>query len=134
MTRPWRLLDRDGPFPQHTIGNRVVRPANDPWIKRYIFPNSYIPERSLVAAELEPQFVVEDWHDFGLDYDRTLMAWLDNFDRAWPALDGIYGERFRRMWRYWLSVSAASFRVRDLHLWQVLLSPNGVLGGLVEVR
>jgi len=38
------------------------------------------------------------------------------------------------MWRYWLAVSAASFRVRDLHLWQVLLSRDGVPGGLAEIR
>ena len=87
-----------------------------------------------MAKALEPRFVVEDWHDFGPDYDRTLMAWWANFERAWPSLVGRYGERFGRMWRYWLAVSAASFRSRDLHLWQVLLSPNGVVGGLAEQR
>jgi len=129
-----RLLARDGLFLLHTIGNRMVRACNDPWIERYIFPNSYIPARSEIAVALEPHFVVEDWHDFGPDYDRTLMAWLDRFDGHWPELAARYDERFRRMWRYWLAVSAASFRVRDLHLWQVLLSRDGVPGGLAEIR
>ena len=128
------LLLPDGLFLMHTIGHRTPRPGNDPWIEKYIFPNSYIPAQSEVAKALEPRFVVEDWHDFGPDYDRTLMAWWANFERAWPSLVGRYGERFGRMWRYWLTVSAASFRSRDLHLWQVLLSPNGVVGGLAEQR
>ncbi len=128
------LLVPDGLFLLHTIGNRIPRPANDPWIEKYIFPNSYVPARSQLAAALEPCFVVEDWHSFGPDYDRTLMARLGNFDAAWPRLAPHYGERFWRMWRYWLAVSAASFRVRDLDLWQVLLSPHGVPGGVPAVR
>jgi cyclopropane-fatty-acyl-phospholipid synthase len=129
-----RLLAPDGLFLLHSIGHRYARPGNDPWIEKYIFPNSYIPSRSQVARAAETQFVVEDWHDFGPDYDRTLMAWWSNFERAWPSLQERYGERFGRMWRYWLAVSAASFRARDLHLWQVLLSPDGVVGGLAEQR
>lgn len=129
-----RLLAPDGLFLLHTIGARCPRASNDPWIERYIFPNSYVPSRAQLAAAFETRCVVEDWHAFGPDYDRTLMAWLANFERAWPALAARYGERFGRMWRYWLSASAASFRARELDLWQVLLSPNGVPGGLSEQR
>ena len=29
----------------------------------------------------EGLFVMEDWHNFGADYDKTLMAWHDNFNQ-----------------------------------------------------
>jgi cyclopropane-fatty-acyl-phospholipid synthase len=112
----------------HCIGsNSDSHP--DPWIEKYIFPNSMIPAMSQVATALEGQFVVEDWHNFGADYDRTLSAWSSNFDAAWPVLSRNYDERFRRMWHYYLSASAAVFRSRRDQLWQITLSPRGVPGG-----
>ena len=72
---------------------------------------------------------MEDWHNFGVDYDRTLRAWLDNFTAAWPELASAYDERFRRMWIYYLAVSAAAFRSRRNQLWQLVLSPHGVPSG-----
>ena len=72
---------------------------------------------------------MEDWHNFGEDYDKTLMAWYSRFEAAWPALKDRYGERFYRMWRYYLLCCAATFRARDNQLWQVVLSPGGQTGG-----
>ena len=77
----------------------------------------------------EGRFVVEDLHNFGADYDRTLMAWHANFERHWPQLEGHYDQRFRRMWRYYLLTCAGAFRARDNQLWQLVLSPRGVNGG-----
>lgn len=76
---------------------------------------------------------MEDWHNFGADYDRTLMAWWANFDRAWPALEAKYGPRFYRMWKFYLQTFAAMFRSRNINLWQVVLSPRGVKGGYRRV-
>lgn len=129
-----RLLNDDGLFLLHTIGVNISRRANNPWVERYIFPNSMLPSMAQIAVELERLFVVEDWHGFGADYDRTLLCWYHRFRAAWPALARYYGERFRRMWEFWLLCSAATFRARRAELWQVLLSPNGVPGGLAEVR
>jgi cyclopropane-fatty-acyl-phospholipid synthase len=78
--------------------------------------------------------VIEDWHGLGADYDRTLQAWRDNIESAWARLPARYDERFRRMWRYFLAASMASFRTRRIQLWQVLLSPDGVPGGIVVPR
>jgi cyclopropane-fatty-acyl-phospholipid synthase len=129
-----RCLREDGPdggglFLLHCIGSNGMRGRPDPWIEKYIFPNSMIPAMSQVATALEGLFVVEDWHNFGTDYDRTLTAWRANFDAAWPALQHRYDERFRRMWHYYLAVSAAVFRSRRDQLWQLTLSPRGVPGG-----
>jgi cyclopropane-fatty-acyl-phospholipid synthase len=122
-----------GLFLLHSIGsNRSVR-HTDPWIGRYIFPNSMLPSAAQIARSLEGQFVIEDWHGFGADYDRTLHAWRDNIDAAWSQLPD-YDERFRRMWRYYLSASMAVFRTRRAQLWQLVLSPRGVPGGYVAPR
>jgi cyclopropane-fatty-acyl-phospholipid synthase len=93
-----------------------------------------LPSMAQIAAASEQHFVVEDWHSFGPHYDRTLLNWHQRFVDAWPALAARYGERFRRMWEFWLLSSAAAFRARRTQLWQVLLSTNGVASGLQEIR
>ena len=123
------LLNDDGLFVLHTIGNNHSTTHGDPWTEKYIFPNGILPSIAQIGAAIEGQFVMEDWHNFGADYDRTLMAWWANFDAAWPTLRDKYGERFYRMWRFYLQTFAAMFRVRNINLWQVVLSPRGVAGG-----
>ncbi|TAL74575.1 MAG: cyclopropane fatty acyl phospholipid synthase [Rhodanobacter sp.] len=124
-----RCLKPEGLSLLHCIGSNSAPAQTDPWIEKYIFPNSMIPAASQVTAALEDLFVVEDWHNFGADYDRTLTAWQTNFDTAWPQLSVHYDERFRRMWHYYLAASAAVFRSRRDQLWQLVLSPHGVPGG-----
>lgn len=128
------LLADDGLFLLHTIGNNLSHRVNDPWVERYVFPNSLLPSMAHIAPAIEDCFVIEDWHSFGYDYDRTLLAWHERFREHWPELAPHYGERFRRMWELWLLSSAASFRARRLQLWQLLLSPRGVVGGMPEIR
>ena len=124
-----RCLADDGLALLHCIGSNVSSNHTDPWIAKYIFPNSMLPSAEQIAHAREGLFVIEDWHNFGADYDKTLMAWRANFERAWPTLKDKYGERFYRMWRFYLSGSAAVFRARHDQLWQLVLSPNGVPGG-----
>lgn len=117
-----RLLDDDGLFLLHTIGDFSGLPVTDPWIAKYIFPNGFIPSAAQLTRAIEGRFIIEDWHNFGADYDPTLMAWWQNFDRAWPRLAARYGTRFYRMWKYYLLCSAAFFRSRQGQLWQLVLS------------
>jgi cyclopropane-fatty-acyl-phospholipid synthase len=124
-----RCLRKDGLVLLHTIGSNGAPGRPDPWIDKYIFPNSVIPSMSQVAGALEELFIVEDWHNFGADYDRTLMAWRANVEAAWPKLASRYDERFRRMWNFYLGCSAGVFRSRRDQLWQLTLSPHGRPGG-----
>lgn len=124
-----RCLRSDGLFLLHTIGNNSPSAHTDPWIDRYIFPNGDLPALRQIARAVEHLFVIEDLHNFGADYDRTLMAWHARFEAAWPHFADRYGERFHRMWSYYLRVCAGAFRARDLQLWQIVLSPDGVPGG-----
>jgi cyclopropane-fatty-acyl-phospholipid synthase len=127
-------LKRDGLFLLHSIGSLVSSRYGDGWVGRYIFPNSLLPSAAQITSASESLFVLEDWHNFGPDYDATLLAWYRNFERAWPRLAERYGEPFHRMWRYYLLTAAGGFRARRHQLWQVVLSPHGVAGGYRAAR
>lgn len=129
----YRTLRDKGLFLLHTIGSNVSATSIDPWVDRYIFPNGVIPSIAYLGRAMEPLWTMEDWHNFGPDYDKTLMAWWSNFARAWPRLRDRYGERFYRMWRYYLMSSAGAFRARRLQLWQVVLSKSDI-GSYTPVR
>lgn len=128
MHKVYELLPLGGRFLLHTIGRNTSGISTDPWINRYIFPHGMVPSIRQLGQAIEHLFVMEDWHSFGRDYDRTLMAWQANFESAWDSLCDRYDERFFRMWRYYLSCCAGSFRARQNQLWQILL----VKGGLEE--
>ncbi len=123
-----RSLQDDGLFLLHTIGKNRSGTGIDPWIDKYIFPNGTLPS-ALELSKATEGFVLEDWHNFGADYDRTLMAWHARFEAAWPQLQHRYDTRFYRMWRYYLLSCAGTFRARDNQLWQLVLSPRGEPGG-----
>jgi cyclopropane-fatty-acyl-phospholipid synthase len=129
-----RLLSNDGLFLLHTIGRNASVRSNDPWIEKYIFPNSMLPSIKQIGISMENLFVMEDWHNFSTDYDKTLMAWFENFDLNWEKLKSKYSDRFYRMWKYYLLVCAGSFRARHFQLWQIVFSKNGVLGGYTSIR
>jgi cyclopropane-fatty-acyl-phospholipid synthase len=127
-----RALRDDGLVLLHTIGYRVTTRRTDPWMDAHIFPHGRLPSPRDLASAFEPGFLLEDWHNFGPDYDTTLMAWHRNVEQAWPRLEGLIGERcggpeeahaFRRFWRYYLLCCAGFFRARQGQLWQLVLSP-----------
>jgi cyclopropane-fatty-acyl-phospholipid synthase len=124
-----RNLAEDGLFLLHTIGTLRSKRTLNHWMARYIFPNGVVPSGSQILRAAERLLVLEDWHNFGADYDKTLMAWHGNFESAWPALRERYGESFRRMWRYYLLTCAGAFRSRQSQLWQLVFSKHGVAGG-----
>lgn len=123
-----RSLKDDGLFLLHTIGGLESNLTPDPWIHKYIFPNGQIPSLAEVSSSCEKLFVVEDLHNFGAYYDKTLMAWFNNFNAGWGELKSNYNERFYRMWKFYLQACAGAFRARDLQLWQFVLSKHGVQG------
>lgn len=117
-----RCLADTGKLFLASIGSNRSSANTDPWIERYIFPNSHLPSISQIGIAVEERFVVEEWQNWASDYDRTLMAWFQNFEASWEKIKANYNERFYRMWKFYLLVSAASFRSRRLQVWQILLS------------
>ncbi|WP_290663523.1 cyclopropane fatty acyl phospholipid synthase [Ignavibacterium sp.] len=130
-----KCLNEDGLFLLHTIGEVRSVKNTDAWTHKYIFPNGMLPSIAQLSKAAEGLFVIEDLHNFGADYDKTLLAWYDNFNTNWYKIKEKYGERFYRMWKYFLLSSAGAFRARNKNqLWQIVLSKNGVPGGYISVR
>lgn len=129
-----RCLKENGLFLLHTIGSDYSTSIGDPWIEKHVFPNGMLPSIAQIGRPIEGLFVMEDWHNFSAYYDKTLMAWFENFDRAWPTLREKYGDRFYRIWKYYLLACAGGFRARYIQLWQIVLSPKGVSGGYRSIR
>ncbi|WP_333499820.1 cyclopropane fatty acyl phospholipid synthase [Kluyvera sp. CHPC 1.2972] len=128
-----RCLKPNGLFLLHTIGSNQTGLSVDPWINKYIFPNGCLPSIRQIASVSESRLIMEDWHNFGSDYDKTLMAWHQRFNQAWSGLSSNYTPRFRRMFNYYLCACAGAFRARDIELWQVLFS-RGAEGGMYVYR
>ena len=129
-----RCLKNDGLLLLHTIGQNFSNKSGDPWILKYIFPNSMLPSIKQIGRASEKLFIMEDWHNFGADYDLTLMAWHANFEKNWDKIKDSYDEKFHRMWRYYLLSFAGAFRARNLQLWQIVFSKKGVPGGYKSIR
>lgn len=120
-----RCLNDNGVALIHTIGSNKSITTGEPWTDKYIFPNGVLPSIAQLGAAMEGMFVMEDWHNFGPYYDNTLLAWYANFENAWPNLEGKYGDRFFRMWKYYLLSSAGGFRARSQQLWQIVFTRFG---------
>lgn len=120
-----RCLPADGLAVLHTIGGNRSSTGPDPWLGKYIFPNSMLPSAQQITGAAEKKLLLEDWQNFGPDYDRTLQEWYANFTTAWPRFAARYGDRFFRMWSYYLLSCQAVFRARRAQLWQIVLSPGG---------
>lgn len=133
LEKAYVSLKEGGLFLLHTIGRNNSSAASDAWINRYIFPNGQLPSAAHIMSAAEGLFTLEDWHNFGAYYDKTLMAWHRKFEEVWPRFRETFGERFCRMWRYYLLSCAGAFRARELQLWQIVLSKHPSTG-YVPVR
>lgn len=126
-------LKPQGIFLLHTIGSNESSNNVDPWINKYIFPNGCLPSILQISNASESKFVLEDLHNFGTDYDKTLMAWHQRFELFWPEIEEKYSERFYRMFSYYLKSCAGAFRSRNIQLWQFVFT-RGIDGGLRVTR
>jgi cyclopropane-fatty-acyl-phospholipid synthase len=129
-----RCLNNNGLLLLHTIGSKKSCKSTDAWIDKYIFPGGMLPSLAQITKSIEGLMMIEDVHNFGADYDKTLMAWFENFDKHWCKLKDQYDERFYRMWKYYLLSCAGSFRCRQNQLWQIVMSKKGIVGGYKSIR
>ncbi len=120
-----RCLAEGGVGLVHTIAGNRSKTHMSGWYDKYIFPNAVLPSLAQLSAVTEDRFVIEDVHNIGAHYDKTLMAWFENFEAAWPQLRDKYGDRFYRMWRYYLLQSAGGFRGRYMQLYQLVFTRFG---------
>jgi cyclopropane-fatty-acyl-phospholipid synthase len=133
-----RCLTDDGLCLLHFFAGQHAMPSVHDgdmlWINKYIFPGGVVPSITQVAKSIEGLFILEDLHNFGSDYDPTLMAWFANFDRNWASIQDKYSPRLYRLWKYYLLSCAGIFRARKFQLLHWVLSKNGIPGGYRSVR
>jgi cyclopropane-fatty-acyl-phospholipid synthase len=120
-------LKEGGIFLLHTIGSNVSEVNFDPWINRYIFPNGVLPSIAQIGRAAEGLFVIEDIHNLGPHYEKTLLSWNDRFQKAWTGLAGRYDRIFKRMWEYYLLSCAGAFRARYIQVWQIVMTGEGAV-------
>jgi len=119
------VLAEDGLFVLQTIGDNLSSVRCEPWLDKYIFPNGVAPSVQQIGKAMEGLFVMEDWHNFGPDYYRTLMSWSRNLKASYSSLRldlPAAKDRFYRMWEYFFASFGAAFKARHLQLWQIVLS------------
>jgi cyclopropane-fatty-acyl-phospholipid synthase len=134
MLKVKTLLKDGGMFLLHTIGQNKSYMAGDSWIDKYIFPGGVLPSVAQIGKAIDDQWVMEDWHNFGPDYHKTLLVWAHNFETHWSEIKDQYDERFYRMFRYYLYICAGFFSARQSQLWQIVLTKDGISGGYQSVR
>jgi cyclopropane-fatty-acyl-phospholipid synthase len=120
-----RNLAEDGVALIHTIANNRSLRHGTPFIEKYIFPNAVAPSLAQMGRAMEGLFVPEDMHNIGPDYDPTLMAWWENFDRTYGEIQHRYDRRFYQMWKFYLLAAAGAARSRDGQLYQVVMTKTG---------
>jgi len=118
------LLAQGGLMLHHTIASNVTKYVVDPFFDRYIFPGGVLPSLAQISGTVENTFVIEDVHNFGPDYDRTLLEWKKNISGKWQEIPQ-FDLRFQRMWNYYLLSSAAGFRAGNLQLIQCVFQRVG---------
>lgn len=129
-----KCLNDNGLFLLHTIGNIKSSHSLNLWTHKYIFPDGMLPSIAQIGTAIENLFVMEDWHNFGLDYHKTLMAWYANFYNNWTQIREGYPDPFYRMWKYYLLSSAGGFKAGRNQLWQIVLAKSGEPSGYQSVR
>jgi cyclopropane-fatty-acyl-phospholipid synthase len=131
------VLDDQGLFLLHCIGGFDSSSTEDPWLDKYIFPNSVLPSLADIAKASEGYFIIHDVQNFGIYYDTTLVEWNTRFETYWKSHEDVqkkYGTRFYRMWRYYLLMCAGTFRARKNQLYQVVLSKPTYTGEYIGDR
>ena len=126
MKKVFETLRPGGVFLCQSIAGNSSSLFPDPWVSRYIFPNSMLPSAAQVSKAAEKLLILEDVQNLGGDYEKTLKAWESNFRRSWDRFASRYGETFYRMWRFYLLSCAGAFRARSLQLFQFVFSKGGI--------
>ena len=125
FTKLSELLSDDGVALLHSIGRSGPPGAVMPWLRKYIFPGSYIPalSESFTAVELSG-LRVTDLEILRRHYAETLLCWERRFQENRPQVEELFDERFCRMWEFYLNAVEIGFRYGKQMVFQMQLSKN----------
>jgi cyclopropane-fatty-acyl-phospholipid synthase len=118
-----KLLKPDGIALLHTIGVTQKEGPPNPWMTRHIFPGSYIPLLSDLSPPMQRSgLILTDLEVLRLHYAYTLREWFRRFQNCRSEMVERMGERFARMWEFYLAICEGSFRWRDMVVFQLQLA------------
>ncbi|WP_440142595.1 class I SAM-dependent methyltransferase [Bosea sp. (in: a-proteobacteria)] len=116
------LLTPSGIAVLHAIGRMHGPSTTSHWIQKYIFPGGYIPALSEVLPHIEYSGLwLTDLEILRLHYANTLRLWRERFLHHRDEARTLYGERFCRMWEFYLVTSEMSFRHGGFMVFQMQL-------------
>jgi len=119
------ILNDNGVFLLHTIGQRGKPTATSPWIRKYIFPGGYIPSLSEVMKETQKLNInVTDVEVLRLHYAHTLTRWYQNVLENKDKIIKMFDRRFFRMWEFYLLASKYSFVNMGNVVFQIQIAKN----------
>ncbi len=119
------LLNEDGVAVLHTIGRMGPPATTSPWIRKYIFPGGYSPSLSEITKAIEKSgLLTADVEVLRLHYAKTLRHWRLRFMKNRDKAVELYGERFARMWEYYLAASEVAFLHMGHVVFQLQLTPK----------
>ncbi len=118
-----RLLAPGGFALIHAIGRMSPPAGTPPFFRKYIFPGGYAPALSEVFASTERTGLwVDDCEVWRLHYSWTLRNWRLRFAAKRAAVVARMGERFARMWEFYLGAAELGFLHGSNMVFQILLS------------
>lgn len=119
------LLRDDGVALLHTIGDRGIPGATNPWMRKYIFPGGHCPSFSEILPAIEHAGLwVTDIEILRLHYAETLRRWRERFMANQHRVVELYDERFCRMWEFYLASCEMAFRRMGMMVAQIQLTKS----------
>ena len=82
------------------------------FIQKYIFPGGMLPSVTALREQFERAGLTEIGDvRIGQSYSETLRRWHETFNGRWDEIAELgFDDRFRRMWNFYLTSCAATFR------------------------
>ena len=119
------LLNDNGLALIHTIGS-VNQPRDpQPWVTKYIFPGGYTPSMSEVIGPIEKSgLIISDLEVLRMHYAHTLRNWKERCIKNKSKIIEKFGEKFFRMWEFYLTSCEMTFKWGDQVVFQFQLTKN----------
>lgn len=127
------LLNKDGIALLHSIGCSTGPTTPNSWLKKYIFPGGYAPALSETLNVLEAsKLYVTDIEVLHQHYAETLRHWRQRFLAHQDKVKKVWGEKFFRMWDFYLASCEIAFRKRGYMVFQIQMMRNPELAPLTR--
>jgi cyclopropane-fatty-acyl-phospholipid synthase len=111
------FLKDDGKVFIHIITVRIPNNMSSGFTHKYIFPHGRYWNYDAIPSHNRDLKTIQRWYMNGINYHKTLTAWLQRFDENQEEFKHLYYgigyPRFRRIWRFYLLLLGTIFATCD---------------------